>query len=808
MSDINYPFLPETMLSNSLGADIEIVPIFSNEEDNEESEIEIQKTLPILPLKNAILFPGNVMPISVNREKSMQLIREFEKSTKLIGTATQKNQSEENPQIADLYEIGTVARILRILEMPDGNITVILQGVTRITLEEQLANEPFLLCRVEERADIKPTLSEEYDVLLKTVKDMALQMIQLTSQMPKEATFAIKNIQSAAFLVSFVASNIDISIENKMVLLAIDNLEERAQLLVKHLTQQIQLLEIKSDILSKTRQDIDQQQRDYFLHQQMKQIQSELGEKSNDEEINEMREKGKQKKWNETIAAHFNKELDKLARMLSREAEYNVTLNYLQTMLDLPWGEYSTDNFDLKHAQKILDADHFGMEKVKERILEHLAVLKLKGDFKSPIICLYGAPGVGKTSLGKSIARALNRKYCRISLGGLHDEAEIRGHRKTYIGAMPGRIIQNLKKAQTSNPVFVLDEIDKVGQDARSNPESALLEVLDPEQNNSFYDNYLELDYDLSKVLFIATANNIGNISRALRDRMELINVSSYIIEEKIEIAKRHLIPQQIENHGVHSADLQFEDEAIQEVIALYTREAGVRGLDRQIARIMRFYAKKIAMKQKFNNIITAADVREILGPQRFLSDLYETNEIPGVVTGLAWTEVGGDILFVETSLSKGKGSLTLTGNLGNVMKESATLALEFVKAHAEEFAIDSEIFETNNVHIHVPEGSTPKDGPSAGITLVTSIVSAFTKRKVKKRLAMTGEISLRGKVLPVGGIKEKIIAAKRAGIQHIVLCEVNKKDVDVIEKQYIKGLKFQYVNTIPEVVNFALLKK
>ena len=806
MADMNFSFFPETMLMNVHDADFEVIPISLDDDGAETSTIEIQKTLPILPLKNAILFPGNVMPITVSREKSMQLIREFNKTTKLIATATQKNQSEENPQMVDLYEIGTVAQIMRILEMPDGNITVILQGVTRITLVEQLANEPFLLCRVAERPDIKPEINEEYEVLLNSIKDMALKIIQLSSHMPKEAAFAVKNINSPAFLISFISSNSDISIEHKIELLSTDNLEERARLLVKYLSEQVQLLEIKNDILSKTRKDIDQQQRDYFLHQQIKQIRHELGENSKEQEINEMRKRAQSKKWNETVAAHFNKEIDKLARMSTHDSEHTVMMNYVQTILDLPWGEYSSDNFDLAHAKEILDADHFGLEKVKERIIEHLAVLKLKGDFKSPIICLYGPPGVGKTSLGKSIAHALNRKYCRISLGGLHDEAEIRGHRKTYIGAMPGRIIQSLKKAQSSNPVFVLDEIDKVGKDFRGDPEAALLEVLDPEQNNTFYDNYLELDYDLSKVLFIATANSTATISAALRDRMEMIDVSSYIIEEKIEIAKRHLIPQQIENHGFKADDLHFDTQIIQEIIAHYTKEAGVRDLDKKIARIVRTYAKKIAMNQTYNKEVSMNDVHTILGAPIFTSDLYENNDTTGVVTGLAWTAVGGDILFIETSLSKGKGVLTLTGNLGNVMKESATLALEFVKAHAEEFSIDSEIFETTNVHIHVPEGAIPKDGPSAGITMLTSIVSAFTKRKVKNRIAMTGEITLRGKVLPVGGIKEKIIAAKRAGIQQIILCEYNRKDVEAVEKQYIAGLEFTYVHSMGEVVELALV--
>ncbi|MDR2962072.1 MAG: endopeptidase La [Bacteroidales bacterium] len=806
MADIQFSILPEDMLDDMQDANVEMIAIPLDDNDDTKNPIEIQKTLPILPLKNAILFPGNVMPITVSREKSMQLIREFNKSTKQIATATQKNQSDDNPQMADLYEIGTVAQIMRILEMPDGNITVILQGVTRIRLVEQLANEPFLLCRVEELPDIKPESNEEYDILLSSIKDMALKIIELSSNLPKEAAFAVKNINSPTFLINFISANADISVEHKVELLSADNLQERAQLLVKYLTEHIQLLEIKNNILLKTRRDIDQQQRDYFLQQQIKQIRNELGENSKEQDINELRQKAQDKKWSEAVAKHFNKELDKLARMSSHDAEHSTTMNYLQTMIELPWGEYSSDNFDLQRAKEILDADHFGLENVKERIIEHLAVLKLKGDFKSPILCLYGPPGVGKTSLGKSIAHALNRKYCRISLGGLHDEAEIRGHRKTYIGAMPGRIIQSLRKAQSSNPVFVLDEIDKVGKDFRGDPEAALLEVLDPEQNNSFYDNYLELDYDLSKVLFIATANDVANISPALRDRMEMIDVSSYIVEEKIEIAKRHLIPQQIENHGFQPSDLHFEKAVIQEIITSYTKEAGVRGLDKKIARIVRRYAKKIAMNESYTAEVTVSDVHEILGPPAFSNDLYESNEVSGVVTGLAWTAVGGDILFIESSLSKGKGVLTLTGNLGNVMKESATLALEFVKAHAEDFYINPDVFETTNVHIHVPEGAIPKDGPSAGVTMLTSIVSAFTKRKVKSQLAMTGEITLRGKVLPVGGIKEKIIAAKRAGITTIILCEQNKKDVEDIETQYIEGLIFQYVRSMSEVIELALV--
>jgi ATP-dependent Lon protease len=793
---------------NLLGADTEIIPLFTDDDSFDFSDVEVPEALPILPLKNALLFPGIVMPITVAREKSIELIRDYIKKSKIIGTATQKNSQIENPTIEDLYHIGTVAQILRILEMPDGNITVILQGISRISLIEQLHTEPYLYCAVSKKNDEKPEIDKEFEAILGSIKDMALKIINLSTNIPKESTFAIKNITNPLFLINFISSNVDTAIENKIELLDIDNVKNRAILLMKYLAQQIQMLEIKNDILTKTRKDIEQQQRDYFLHQQIKQIQNELGENSIEQEIQEMREKAESKLWPESVKSHFNKELDKLSRMNAHAAEHSVQFNYVQTLLELPWNEYTEDNFDLQHAQHILDEDHFGLEKVKERIIEHLAVLKLKGDFKSPIICLYGPPGVGKTSLGKSIAKSLNRKYCRISLGGLHDESEIRGHRKTYIGAMPGRIIQNLKKVQSSNPVFVLDEIDKVGKDFRGDPESALLEVLDPEQNNSFYDNYLEQDYDLSKVMFIATANNIANISSALRDRMEMIEVSGYIMEEKIQIALRHLIPHQIVNHGIESTQLSFSKEAIAYIITHYTRESGVRELDKKIASVVRNYAKKIAMNQSVESDVSVEIVQEILGPELFSPDMYESNEIAGVVTGLAWTAAGGDILFVETSLSQGKGNLTLTGNLGTVMKESATLALEYIKAHATQFDIKPEVFETTNVHVHVPEGAIPKDGPSAGITMVTSMLSAFTKRKVKKRLAMTGEITLRGKVLPVGGIKEKILAAKRAGIHEIIMCSKNKKDVDAVGKQYIHGLKFLYVDTIFDVVQHALLKQ
>ncbi len=808
MDDSQNSLLHTSVMFNLLGADTEIIPLFTDDDSFDFSDVEVPEALPILPLKNALLFPGIVMPITVAREKSIELIRDYIKKSKIIGTATQKNSQIENPTIEDLYHIGTVAQILRILEMPDGNITVILQGISRISLIEQLHTEPYLYCAVSKKNDEKPEIDKEFEAILGSIKDMALKIINLSTNIPKESTFAIKNITNPLFLINFISSNVDTAIENKIELLDIDNVKNRAILLMKYLAQQIQMLEIKNDILTKTRKDIEQQQRDYFLHQQIKQIQNELGENSIEQEIQEMRDKAESKLWPESVKSHFNKELDKLSRMNAHAAEHSVQFNYVQTLLELPWNEYTEDNFDLQHAQHILDEDHFGLEKVKERIIEHLAVLKLKGDFKSPIICLYGPPGVGKTSLGKSIAKSLNRKYCRISLGGLHDESEIRGHRKTYIGAMPGRIIQNLKKVQSSNPVFVLDEIDKVGKDFRGDPESALLEVLDPEQNNSFYDNYLEQDYDLSKVMFIATANNIANISSALRDRMEMIEVSGYIMEEKIQIALRHLIPHQIVNHGIESTQLSFSKEAIAYIITHYTRESGVRELDKKIASVVRNYAKKIAMNQSVESDVSVEIVQEILGPELFSPDMYESNEIAGVVTGLAWTAAGGDILFVETSLSQGKGNLTLTGNLGTVMKESATLALEYIKAHAAQFDIKPEVFETTNVHVHVPESAIPKDGPSAGITMVTSMLSAFTKRKVKKRLAMTGEITLRGKVLPVGGIKEKILAAKRAGIHEIIMCSKNKKDVDVVGKQYIHGLKFIYVDTIFDVVQHALLKQ
>ena len=805
MTDFNSKDLTN-LLFNSIEGKAEIIPIVTDEDMPVDKNLAVPDVLPILPLKNAILFPGVVLPITVGREQSIRLIREYNKKSKIIGTATQKNPQVEKPVMADLFSVGTVAQILKILEMPDGNTMVILQGVSRFSLVEQVQHEPFMMCSIARRNDIVPPRDKEFDAMISSIKEMSMKIIKMSSQIPKESLFAIKNVSNAVFIVNFMSSNVDAAIEKKIALLDADNLGSRAVLLMQLLSQQVQILEIKNEILNKTRQDIDQQQRDYFLHQQMKQIQTELGEESIDEEIEKFRERAKSKKWSKEVAERFEKELVKLNRIGVHSPDYPVQYSYVQTMIDLPWNEYSEDNFDLKHAEKVLNQDHYGLENIKKRILQHLAVLKLKNDMKSPILCLYGPPGVGKTSLGKSIARALNRKYCRMSLGGLHDESEIRGHRKTYIGAMPGRIIQNLKKVQTSNPVFVLDEIDKVGRDVHGDPESALLEVLDPEQNSTFYDNYLEMDYDLSKVMFIATANNIDTISPALRDRMEMINISGYIAEEKMEIAKRHLIPNQLKNNGMEENSLKFPSKTIDHIIINYTRESGVRGLDKKIAEVVRGYAQKVVNNEEFSSTVSVDDVKKILGKPTYYPEIYEGNDYVGVVTGLAWTAVGGEILYIETSYSKGKGVLTLTGNLGNVMKESATIALEYVKSHAEDFGLASFDFDTTNVHLHVPEGAIPKDGPSAGITMVTSIVSALTQRKVRKQIAMTGEITLRGKVLPVGGIKEKILAAKRAGIKDIILSSQNERDIDEIGEKYLKGVSFHYVNEIHEVISYALL--
>jgi len=809
MSKSKIVTLDSLSLSNILNEDSELIPLMTPEDEEIINKEDIPEILSILPLRNTVLFPGVVIPITAGRDKSIQLINDANKGDKVIGVVAQKDGDIENPTSEDIYKTGVVAQILRVLKMPDGNTTVIIQGKKRFEIEELIQEEPYLVAKVQEAKEDKDVDDpKEFGAIIDSIKEQALEVIKENPMLPSEASFAIKNIQSDSFLVNFISSNMELSVMQKQVILEKDNLKERALLTLKNLNKELQKLQLRNDIQSKTRSDLDQQQREYYLNQQLKTIQEELGGVNNDAELDEMRKKARSKKWTKEVGETFDKELARLRRMNPQMAEYGVQRNYLELMLELPWGLFSDDKFNLKEAVKILDRDHFGLEKVKERIIEHLAVLKLRGDMKSPIICLYGPPGVGKTSLGKSVAESLGRKYVRMSLGGLRDEAEIRGHRKTYIGAMPGRLIQNLKKAGTSNPVFVLDEIDKLGQSHQGDPSSAMLEVLDPEQNTEFYDNYLEVGFDLSKVLFIATANNLGQIPWALRDRMEIINVTGYTIEEKIEIAKRHLLPKQLKEHGLTAKEIKVGKAQLEKIVEGYTRESGVRGLEKQIAKVVRFAAKSIALEESYNIAVTNDDIETILGAPRLERDKYENNEVAGVVTGLAWTSVGGDILFIESILSKGKGALTITGNLGKVMKESATIAMEYIKANAIEFGIDPEIIDKYNVHIHVPEGATPKDGPSAGVTMLTSLVSVFTQRKVKNKLAMTGEITLRGKVLPVGGIKEKILAAKRANIKEIMLCKDNEKDIADIKKSYLKGLKFHYVTEMHEVINFALMKQ
>ena len=809
MSKSKIVTLDSLSLSNILNEDSELIPLMTPEDEEIINKEDIPEILSILPLRNTVLFPGVVIPITAGRDKSIQLINDANKGDKVIGVVAQKDGDIENPTSEDIYKTGVVAQILRVLKMPDGNTTVIIQGKKRFEIEELIQEEPYLVAKVQEAKEDKDVDDpKEFGAIIDSIKEQALEVIKENPMLPSEASFAIKNIQSDSFLVNFISSNMELSVMQKQVILEKDNLKERALLTLKNLNKELQKLQLRNDIQSKTRSDLDQQQREYYLNQQLKTIQEELGGVNNDAELDEMRKKARSKKWTKEVGETFDKELARLRRMNPQMAEYGVQRNYLELMLELPWGLFSDDKFNLKEAVKILDRDHFGLEKVKERIIEHLAVLKLRGDMKSPIICLYGPPGVGKTSLGKSVAESLGRKYVRMSLGGLRDEAEIRGHRKTYIGAMPGRLIQNLKKAGTSNPVFVLDEIDKLGQSHQGDPSSAMLEVLDPEQNTEFYDNYLEVGFDLSKVLFIATANNLGQIPWALRDRMEIINVTGYTIEEKIEIAKRHLLPKQLKEHGLTAKEIKVGKTQLEKIVEGYTRESGVRGLEKQIAKVVRFAAKSIALEESYNIAVTNDDIETILGAPRLERDKYENNEVAGVVTGLAWTSVGGDILFIESILSKGKGALTITGNLGKVMKESATIAMEYIKANAIEFGIDPEIIGKYNVHIHVPEGATPKDGPSAGVTMLTSLVSVFTQRKVKNKLAMTGEITLRGKVLPVGGIKEKILAAKRANIKEIMLCKDNEKDIADIKKSYLKGLKFHYVTEMHEVIELALTKQ
>jgi len=786
----------------------EYIPLLSEEEEEDLKKMSIPDVLPILPLRNTVLFPGVVIPITVGRDKSLRLVQEVYRKNKILGAVAQKDSSIEDPEYEDMYEVGTVAQILKILEMPDGTTSVIIQGRKRFRMDDLLTNKPYHAAKITPLEDAEEEPAGESRAVAAALKELAIKIIKLSSNIPTEATFAVKNIESPSFLINFLASNSELSLKEKQGLLENNSISKRGFTLLEHLSKEAQMLELKNDIQTKVKSDLDQQQREYLLHQQMKTIQDELGGSPQDQEVQEFREKAKKKKWNQEVAAAFEKELDKFSRLNPATGEYSVQANYLQTLIELPWNQFTKDNFNLKRAGRILEKDHFGLEKVKDRILEHLAVLKLKGDLKSPILCLVGPPGVGKTSLGKSIAEALNRKYVRMSLGGMHDEAEIRGHRKTYIGAMPGRIIQNLKKAKSANPVFVLDEIDKVGRDAHGNPASALLEVLDPEQNSTFHDNFLELDFDLSKVMFIATANTTSGIHPALLDRMEVIDLSGYIVEEKIEIAKRHLIPKQIEYHGLKRNQISLPKRTLEFIIESYTRESGVRQLDKQIAKLVRVVAKYIAFDDTYEKSISRKKVLEILGQPRFLKEKYDGNKHAGVVTGLAWTATGGEILYVETSLSKGDGKLTLTGNLGDVMKESAIIALEYLKSHASTLSLDTRVFQNYNVHVHIPEGAIPKDGPSAGVAMMTSIASAFTQRMVKNNIAMTGEITLRGKILPVGGIKEKILAAKRAGITEIAISAENRKDVEEIKEIYRNGLRFEFVQEISDLIEFALLEE
>ena len=786
----------------------EFIQLINPEQESDLKPEDLPAELSILAIKNTVLFPGVVIPITVTRQKSIKLIKKAYQGNRIIGVIAQKNKQAEEPATDDLYRSGTIARIIKMLVLPDGNTTIIIQGKNRFEIKEYISDEPFLTARIELKPEIQLDLkSKEVTALVQSLKDSAFKILKLNPEIPQEAHIALDNIQSTSFLIHFLSSNLNVEVSDKQKILETNNINDRGTLLLQYMLKEIQMLEIKHEIQKKVHTDIDQQQRDYFLRQQIRVLQDELGFDGPDKEIEKLRKRGAEKKWTPIALAHFNKELDKLQRINPQAAEFPVSMNYVEFMLDLPWEEFTTDDFDLKRAKKILDKDHFGLEKVKTRILEYLAVLKLKKDMKGPILCLYGPPGVGKTSLGKSIAKSLQRNYIRMSLGGLHDEAEIRGHRKTYVGAMPGKILLNIKKAKSSNPVFILDEIDKVRSDFRGDPSSALLEVLDPEQNNAFGDNYLEVDYDLSKVLFIATANSLDTIHPALRDRMEIIELTGYTVEEKQQIAIKHLVPKQLKEHGLTTKDVSFTKDALLKIIESYTRESGVRNLERKIGTVIRNIAKSVAMEEKFESKITPELAVKILGLEIFDEELYQGNEIAGVVTGLAWTQVGGDILFVESSVSKGKGVLTLSGQLGDVMKESAVAALSYLKSNAASLDIDHRVFQQYDLHVHVPAGAVPKDGPSAGITMLTSLASIFTQRKIKENLAMTGEITLRGKVLPVGGIKEKILAAKRSGIKEIVLSARNKRDIAEIEKQYIKGLLFHYVDTVDDVLKIALLK-
>ena len=797
----------DSFATEHIDENAEFIPLLTTEDEEEIERERVPHVLPILPLRNTVLFPGVVVPISAGRDASIRLINEANETTKTIGVVAQTDENTEIPEAKDVYRLGTVARILRVLKMPDGNVTIIIQGKKRFQIEGIVEEKPYIKAAITEVSDIKPdTNDKEFEATIDAIRELAIKIIQENPNIPSEATFYIRNIESTSFLINFIASNMNATVLEKQAVLEIDELKERATAILKYLNIDLQRLTLRNEVQSKTRFDIDKQQREYFLHQQMRTIQEELGGVSYEQEIEELKKKAKDKKWDDKIKELFEKELSKLQRTNPNSPDYGIQRNYLEVLLELPWNEYSKDNFDLKRAQKILDKEHYGLDEVKRRIIEYLAVLKLRNDMKSPILCFYGPPGVGKTSLGRSIAKALNREYARMSLGGLHDEAEIRGHRKTYIGAMPGRILQQLKKAKTSNPVFVLDEIDKLGNSSyQGDPSAAMLEVLDPEQNKEFYDNFLEMGYDLSKVMFIATANDLSTIQPALLDRMEIINVSGYTIEEKTEIAKRHLLPKQLKEHGMKSTDIHLGKKEIERIVEGYTRESGVRALEKELAKVVRYGAKNLAMEEAYDPKINFETIEKILGPARLERDKYEDNEIAGVVTGLAWTSVGGDILFIESALSKGKGVLNITGNLGQVMKESATIALEYLKSNADRYNLDPKLFESYDVHIHVPEGATPKDGPSAGIAMLTSLMSLFTQKRVKKNLAMTGEITLRGKVLAVGGLKEKILAGKRAGIKEYILCKDNEKDILEIKEEYRKGLIFHYVTDMEEVIRLAI---
>jgi ATP-dependent Lon protease len=786
----------------------DLIQMINPEQESDLKPEDLPEELSILPIKNTVLFPGVVIPITVGRQKSIKLVKKAYQGNRIIGVVAQKNSQAEEPTVEELYRTGTVARIIKMLVLPDGNTTIIIQGKNRFNVTEFVQEEPYLTARVELQVEPLAHSGKEAKALVQTLKDSAFKILKLNPEIPQEAHVALDNIKSMSFLIHFLSSNLNVDVADKQKILETQNISDRGTLLLQFMLKDIQMLELKNEIQKRVHTDIDQQQRDYFLRQQIKVLQDELGYDGPEKEVENLRKRSETKKWSKTVKEHFNKELDKLLRINPAAPDYPIAMNYVELMLDLPWNSFTDDDFDLKKAKKILDHDHFGLEKVKTRILEYLAVLKLKKDMKGPILCLYGPPGVGKTSLGRSIAKALNRKYVRMSLGGVHDEAEIRGHRKTYIGAMPGKIIQNIKKAGSSNPVYILDEIDKVKSDFRGDPSSALLEVLDPEQNSTFGDNYLEVEYDLSKVLFIATANSLDTIHPALRDRMEIIEVTGYTQEEKVEIAAKHLVPKQLKEHGLKTSDIKLSKEIIARIISSYTRESGVRSLERKIGTVVRSIAKSVAMEESFEKVITEEQIRKVLGAEIFDEELYQGNDIAGVVTGLAWTQVGGEILFVESSLSKGKGALTISGQLGDVMKESAVAALSYLKSNADTLHIDSRAFQQYDLHVHVPAGAVPKDGPSAGITMLTSLASIFTQRKVKENLAMTGEITLRGKVLPVGGIKEKILAAKRSGIKELVLSSKNQRDIEEIEKHYLKGLKFHYVNSVDDVLKIALLKE